>query len=437
MRDQLANFQQLHQQVLAELSEPRQAQAEAAWQHFAGFNFPKARHEAWKYTNVRPLFTASYNLAPTADTSATAHASADISGAIRISFVDGQLLDSSTDALKQAGGLLCKNADLPQEFEPYFADVRAFNLGEDASFAYLNQAMAKEQYCLYLPRGCKDLLIHLDFIASIHANESYHAPDLLVFVDDEASATLVESYASDADAVNYFVNPLFRCMLARHAKLSRIKLIQDSLEARHVSNSIVNLADHATYNSFHAMLGGKLVRDDITVNLVAKHADANLSGVYLGAGKQHLDSHCLVDHLNTHGTSKQFYRGILTGQARAVFDSKVWVGEGAIKSSSQQTNNNLLLSKTAEVDTKPELQIYNDDVACAHGATIGELDHEQLFYLISRGLDEQSARHMLTSAFACAVVREIEHEAVQQWMLRVVEDHLQDIILMEHADDRG
>ena len=250
---------------------------------------------------------------------------------------------------------------------------------------------------------------------------------------ENARATIVESYTATTtvESLNYFVNPLVRCQLEANSHCEHIKLINDAASARHVANKLVQVGFGATYKSFHAMLGGKLVRDDLTVNLAAAHATVSLAGLYLGAGKQHLDSHCLVDHQATHGTSEQFYRGILTDHARGVFDSKAWVAEGAVKSKTQQTNNNLLLSEHAEVDTKPELQIYNDDVACAHGATIGELDHAQLFYLLSRGLPEVAARHLLTSAFVAEVVRYIEHETVKTWMLNLIDEHLDQVILAE------
>ena len=197
------------------------------------------------------------------------------------------------------------------------------------------------------------------------------------------------------------------------------KLQRESLSAFHISTLQATIGRSATFSSNSISLGGALVRNDANATLFAG-SDATLNGLYIVNGTQHVDNHTLIDHTMPHGASHEIYKGILDGKAHAVFNGKIIVRKDAQKTDSKQTNKNLVLSDGAVVDTKPELQIFADDVRCTHGATIGQLDAESLFYLQSRGIGKRQARSLLTYAFAQDVVDRIKVQSLRDSLERVL-----------------
>jgi Fe-S cluster assembly protein SufD len=234
-----------------------------------------------------------------------------------------------------------------------------------------------------------------------------------------AQAKVIESYGA-AGAAAGFTNAVTTVGLADGASLEHYKLQEESEKAFHVARLDVRQARDSRFTSHSVSLGGELTRNDIGAALEAEGAECTLNGLYMVDGRQHVDFHTSVEHTQPRGTSREFYKGILGGRARGVFNGRIHVHPGAQKTDSQQSNQNLLLSRDAEVDTKPELEIYADDVKCSHGATVGQLDPDMLFYLRSRGIDPDAARGLLTYGFAQDVIERMSLDAVRGRLERLI-----------------
>ena len=237
-----------------------------------------------------------------------------------------------------------------------------------------------------------------------------HFPHLLVIAEAGSKATIVETYASPAKS---FTNAAIQIVVEDNANLTHYRVQKESPEAFHYGVTEVSIGRGGAYNSTSINLGGALSRHDIDVKFTAEAGEAWVDGLYMMNGSQHADTHSIIDHQVPNCTSHQNYKGVLNDRARAVFNGKVFVRENAHGTDAQQSNKNLLLSNEARVDTKPQLEIFNDDVKCSHGATVGQLEEEELFYLLTRGLPENLARNLLTYGFAEEIINKIGIESIK------------------------
>jgi Fe-S cluster assembly protein SufD len=224
---------------------------------------------------------------------------------------------------------------------------------------------------------------------------------------------VVETFASLGDGPG-LTNAVAEFIVRDGAVVEHYRVQSESSRAAHVGATDVAVGEDASYTSVAVAFGAKLARHDLRVRLAGRHAQCRIDGLYVVEGKQHCDNHTLIDHVVPECASSQLYKGVLDGSSRAVFNGKVIVRPAAQKTDAHQTNKNLLLSPDARVDTKPELEIFADDVACTHGATVGALDDEERFYLASRGLDDETARGLLTYGFAEEIVAEIKTESLRR-----------------------
>lgn len=373
---------------------------------FAEAGIPTRRDEEWKYTSLAALEKADFTSRPNGWERPVARAEIDALAfegleGHRIVFVDGRHAPSLSRrgrlppgvTLAVLGDML---ADAPAALEPFFAPAPGATV-----FSDLNTAFMSDGLYLHLARGAVLAKpVHLIFIATA-AGRAVH-PRNLVVAAPGAQATIIEHYAG-GDAA-YFTNAVTHIVAAEGAAIEHYRMQQEGPQALHVGAVHASQARASRLISRSIALGAALARTDITTSFDAEGCEADLDGLYVVGGRQHVDHHTRIDHAQPHGTSREHYRGVLDGTSRAVFNGKVIVHAGAQKTDAQQANHNLLLSRGAEVDTKPQLEIYADDVKCAHGATVGQLDAGQLFYLRSRGIDEAAARGLLTQAFARAVL---------------------------------
>ena len=386
----------------------------AALERFAQSGWPTMRDEDWKYTNVADIEQNAFHALPFQEMHGDAAAAL---GAL----VDGLALNGGAGhllvflnghhapALSAPGHLpagvtlasLAATLDkTPEALEPYLA-----NDDRQTVFGALNTAFMADGAYLHLPRGTVvDAPIHLLFIATQEG--AAITPRNVIVADEGTHATVIEHYAG-TDGVIYFTNAVTQIFAATNAGIEHYKLQQEALQAFHVAGIHALQAKDSRLTSHSITLGAALTRSDITTAFAATGCEATLDGLYLVGGRQHVDNHTRIDHLEPNGTSHESYRGVLDGHSRAVFNGKVIVYPGAQKTQAYQANHNLLLSRDAEVDTKPQLEIYADDVKCTHGATIGQIDESQLFYLRSRGVEETMARGLLVHAFAQDVIERI------------------------------
>jgi Fe-S cluster assembly protein SufD len=237
-------------------------------------------------------------------------------------------------------------------------------------------------------------------------------PRVLVVAEENSSATIIESYAGLDNGV-YFTNAVVEAVLKDGARLVHYRVQNESSKAFHVTTTGAHLGRHSSFDTTNIALGARLSRHNLSVVMDHEGAECWVDGLYLVGGEQHTDTHSVIDHKQPHCTSHQLYKGILDGKSRAVFNGKVFVRHGALGTDANQTNKNLLLSSDAQVDTKPQLEILADDVKCAHGAAIGQLDEDELFYLASRGIHLELARNLLTYGFAEEVIAKIRIESIQ------------------------
>ncbi len=398
-----------------------------ALDRFAALGFPTPRHEDWKYTNVRPIEKQAFR--PTGKV-CLGLVPDDIEAYLfqnlpchRLVFVNGHFAPELSRPGKLSEGLtvgsLAKSLlRTPNSLESHLARYA------DASangFEALNTAFMGDGAYVYLAAGkVIEDPIHLLFLSTQQEEPVFSQPRNLVVAGDNAQAVLIETYASLGDSA-HFTNALTEVALGQNATLEHYKLQQESLKAYHIATLQVHQERDSRFTSHAVSFGARLARHNINVVLDAEGTECTLNGLYMVDGRQHVDFHTKIDHAKPHGTSHEFYKGILNGHARGVFNGRIYVHPDAQKTDAEQSNKNLLLSKDAEVDTKPQLEIYADDVKCSHGATVGQLDDTMLFYLRSRGIDEATARGLLTYGFA--------HDIVERMALAPIRARLEEILV--------
>jgi Fe-S cluster assembly protein SufD len=285
----------------------------------------------------------------------------------------------------------------------------------ESGFTALNTALFSSGAFVFIPAGVSVAApIHLQFISdSSHGAASASFPRVLVVAEENSSATIVESYASPGESV-YLTNAIVDVQLGAGAHLQHFKVQRESPSSYHVASTNAELGANASYDATAINLGAALSRHTIDIMMDHEGAECWVDGLYMVDGNQHTDTHSMIDHRQPHCTSHQLYKGILDGKSRAVFNGKVFVRHGAQLTNAQQTNKNLLLSNEAQVDTKPQLEIFADDVKCAHGAAIGQLEEDELFYLESRGIRPELARNLLTYGFAEEVIEKIKIPSIKR-----------------------
>ncbi len=339
-----------------------QALRDAAFERFTQLGFPTTHNEEWRFTNTAPIARVNWQLARAA----------------------GQ--------------------PIPEEARQHLAKH-----APETPFAILNTAFLDRIHFIEVPRGVvRQEPIEIVYDAG-DAQQSVTHPRTLIVVGAHAHCTIVETYRGTG---KYFTNAVTEIVAGDGAVIDHYKVQQESGEAFHIAALQATLGRSANFSSHSISLGGALVRNDAGATL-SEGTEATLNGLYIANGSQHIDNHTVLDHAKPHGASHEIYKGILDGRATAVFNGRIIVRKDAQKTDSKQTNKNLVLSDNATINTKPELQIHADDVRCTHGATIGQLDAEAMFYLRSRGIPKREARGLLTYAFAQDIVDRIKVQSLR------------------------
>lgn len=387
---------------------------------FAARGFPGPREEAWRHTNVAPIARTSFALPGPGRTIPTERLSRlDFGGAFtgwEIVFVDGrfshELSTPSGAEGVRIGSLADALRDEPERLRPHLA--RLAPPDETDPFRGLNAALLEDGGFVELSPGVAPTApIHLIFFSTGEAGRpTVTHPRTLVVAGRGSHTTVVETYAGSAGGA-YFTNAVTEIVVEAGARVDHYKLQRESEGAFHVSTLAVELGRDATFSDHSVCIGGALVRQHVEARFAGQGGDCALFGLFVGDGAQHHDTHTLVDHAVPHCTSRELYKGILGGRARGVFHGKVLVRQDAQKTNAYQANHNLLLSKEALVNSTPALEIHADDVKCKHGSTTGQIDPHALFYLRSRGIDEEAARSLLTYAFASELVSRITVQPVR------------------------
>ncbi len=391
----------------------------AAMSCFSEMGFPTVRDEEWKYTNVAPIANIPFQPAPLESRrlapDGVERFSSGMIEAIRVVFVDGYYSPELSSLRRlpqgvQVGSLaaaLHGEAGWVQLHLARYADYRQH------AFVALNTALMRDGAFVYVPEGrIVAEPIHLLFISTGGKEATVSHPRNLMVIGKGGQATIVESYVALEKKV-YFTNAVTELVVGENAVVEHYKLQQESAEAFHIATLQVCLDRNGRCSSHSIALGGALVRNEVNAVLDGEGGECALNGFYMVSGEQHVDNHTRIDHVKPHCTSRELYKGVLDGRSKGVFNGKIYVHKAAQKTDAKQTNNNLLLSRDALIDTKPQLEIYNNDVKCAHGSTIGQLDQDSIFYLRSRGISAEAARSLLTYAFASDVISRIRIEPMR------------------------
>jgi Fe-S cluster assembly protein SufD len=391
---------------------------------FNELGFPTTRHEEWKYTNVSPVKKTPFKMSTSASLE-NAPSSDQIGrfdlGEFRCAtavFIDGYFSDdlSSLGELPSA----VKVCSTHEAFESGDGTLQK-NLGkhasfEDHTFVALNTAFMQDGLVIDVPAGTVvETPIRLLFLSTGSDDPLMSHPRNLVTVGENAQVCVVEDFAALNDTGDqlYFNNSVTEICVARHANVNHYKLERESLGAFHIASMAVHQEEQSVFTSHNISFGGRLVRNDIVAHLDGEHIESTLNGLVIGTGDQHIDNHTRILHAKPHCNSWEVYKGIFCNKAHGVFNGKIYVAQDAQKTDAKQTNQTLLLSDTASINAKPELEIYADDVRCTHGATIGQLDTDALFYLRTRGINRETALHLLVYAFASDVLTSIRQDTLR------------------------
>ena len=392
---------------------------QCAFQRFEALGFPTTKNEDWHFTSVAPIVEAAYP--PRANPGGDVKA-ADLTpftfGATdwpTIVFVNGVFSPalSSLDALPEGVTVY----DMASAFrrgdplvEKYVSRFAAYELN---TFTALNSAFVSDGAVVRIAKEFEiDRPIHVLFVSDAIAAKTQTNPRTLVVAERHSKATVVESYVSTGEA-SYFTNAVTEVLLEDGANLSHIKIQRESPRAFHVGTIEAEQKRDSHYQSFSFATGAQLSRTNIYTTLDGEGAGATLNGLYMLDGEQHCDHQTKIEHAQPNCFSRELYKGVLDGASHGVFNGKVFVDPIAQKTDGKQTNKVLLLSERAQVDTKPQLEIFADDVKCTHGATVGRVDENAAFYMKSRGINRDLTRRLLTYAFAAEVLETIEVERVR------------------------
>ncbi len=392
-----------------------------AFDYFQRMGWPidEKRDEVWKYTDVKPIARASFRLPDAPGATLTDEEVMRLlpfdEGMSRVVFIDGHYAPEASRIEQPDHAAVRRLKEAIQQDESFvhghFARYSAPH--HDASVA-LNTTFFRDGVFIYTDRPLS-APVHVVYVTSEHADPVVTYPRTLVVAGTNAEVTLIESYVS-LGTRNHFTDPVTEIALGEGSHVTHYRLLLENTDSYSIGHVRPCLGPDSTYKSVVYEAGSGLMRLDLEVLIEGPGAYADLRGLYLTRGKQHLDNLVSIDHAKPHGKSRLYYKGILDDESRAVFGGTVYVQPGADKTDAYQEDKNLLLSDRAEADSKPSLEIYADDVKCGHGATAGAVADEAIFYLRSRGIDEQTASRLLIKGFASEILDEVGIEALRVFL---------------------
>jgi Fe-S cluster assembly protein SufD len=401
---------------------------EDAFARFCQVGFPTTHDEDWRFTNVSAIAKTPFRLASNAGQIDKNQLEAWLLpvAACQLVFVDGHFSRELSSLGNFVEGLHVSSlaeelSTNPSALEPHLG--RYLNTERDA-FAALNTAFAADGAFVHIRKGTVlEQPIHLLFVSTTADQPIMMHPRNLIVAEEQSQIAVVEDYVSLGSSVA-FCNTATELVAAESAVVSHYMLEREDTQTFNVSTLRLQQGRSSNVATHSVLLGGGLVRNNVHPVLAGEGAECLINGLFIGVGSQHLDNYMLVEHASPHCDSRQFYNGILDGRSHGVFHGRIIVHKDAQKTDAKQTNRNLLLSDDAQIDTKPQLEIYADDVKCTHGATIGQIDESALFYLRSRGIDEASARKLLLLAFANECLDRMKEDGVRDYLRELINRHL-------------
>ncbi|HZR32278.1 MAG TPA: Fe-S cluster assembly protein SufD [Terriglobales bacterium] len=399
---------------------------EDAFSRFAEVGFPTTHDEDWRFTSVAAIANTAFQLPAAGKAKVSAHELEPYrftASACQLVFVNGRyapelsVLGVLPKGVK-VGSLAEQITNNASAIEPHLG--RYLNTQRDA-FCALNTAFIEDGAYLHIARGAVlENPIYLLFVSVGSDTPLMTHPRNLIIAEENSQAAIIEDYISLGSGEPAFSNTATELVAGDDSVVSHYMLEREHAQAFNISTLRIQQGRSTSVASHSVLLGGRLVRNNVHPVLAGEGADCLINGLFIGNGRQHMDNYMLVEHASPHCGSRQFYNGILDGHSRGVFHGRIIVHKDAQKTDAKQTNRNLLLSDNAQIDTKPQLEIYADDVKCTHGATIGQIEENALFYLRSRGMDEGSARRLLLYAFASECLDRMKPEALRAHLEQLI-----------------
>ena len=407
----------------------QQTQTSPAWldkirkeslMRFFDFGIPTVRDEEWKYTNLSSLLQHHYLIAGQEGFKPTPEFNryCDPEG-INIVFINGIFSKELSNLKNDIKGLKIQTfqealAENPKNLQTLF---EKYSSGQETTFISLNKALTKDGILIEVDKNAIiEKMIHVLHLANVSQGPGVFAPRTLVSLGKSSEATLLESHMDFSDHAVYFTDALTDIFIDENATLHYCKAQTESLKSFHIGQTRVWQERSSNFEGFSLMTGGAITRNNLDISLNGEGASALLNGLYCANGTQLVDNHTAVDHRTPNCTSNQYYKGILNGSSRGVFNGKIFVRPIAQKTNSYQLNKNLLLGQDALANTKPQLEIFADDVKCTHGATIGQLNEDELFYLQTRCISKREAIRMLSKAFIDDIIETIKNPSIRAKM---------------------
>jgi Fe-S cluster assembly protein SufD len=387
------------EQAVADFEELRRA----ASARFRELGYPSTHDEDWKFTNLAPLTRISFGNAGPGDFERAQELLRSAPDGPRLVFVNGRFAPALSNANEYA------TADLTraENHVARYADYRRH------SFVALNTASFEDGALVEIPRGAVvEDPIHLIYVSTDSGRPHATHPRSLIVAGEGSQASIGEVYLGDGQ---YFTNAVTEVAAGAESSIEHCKIQQESADAFHIATIQIEQERGSVFRSQSFAFGGRLARTEINP-VLEQGSECTLDGLYIVRDGQHVDTRTSIDHAKPHASSRELYKGILDGRASAVFNGKIIVRKDAQKTDAKQTNKNLMLSEDATINTKPQLEIFADDVRCTHGATVGQIDAEAMFYLRSRGVGVGAARKMLIDAFAGEIVDRVKSAALREYL---------------------
>jgi Fe-S cluster assembly protein SufD len=432
----LSDFDELERRLNGGTQQPVHALRREAIKRFGAVGFPTTRDEEWRYTSVAPITRTAFAPVPGLPAAVPEpgeldpYLYRDLAGP-QLVFLDGHFCQSLSTLHELPGGAVARDLGwaLAERADLIRAHLARHAEFQQQPFTALNTAFLEDGAFIHIPRNAVvEDPIQVLFISTAPEQPTVVHPRLLVIAEENSQVTLVESYAALHDD-RYLTNAVGEIVVGSGANVDHYRVQQESGAAFHVSDLQIREARDACVCSTCITLSGSLTRNHVHAALCGEGIDSTLNGLYLTDHAQHVDNHTLIEHCEPHCSSHEYYKGVLDGKSTGVFRGQILVHQKAQKTDAYQSNRNLLLSADADINTKPQLEIHADDVKCSHGATIGRLDQDAIFYLRSRGIGLAEAQRVLTRSFAGEIIDRVKVEPLRQHLAALVAERLSRISL--------
>jgi Fe-S cluster assembly protein SufD len=390
--------------------------------------FPTIKNEEWKYSNVKPILELDFNHLSSDETvtdEALRHLIISKENNLLV-FINGHFSPSNSLILDQHPGLILGNLAAQDRFENGLVAQHfgKYATTEQEIFTALNTSYVSDGAFIFVPSGCHlTRPVQLLFVTTA-LGISVVQPRVLIVAEKGAVLSVIESY-QNLDASNTFTNAVTEIVCGENAQVSHAKIQLENNASFHIGTTNIHQQRTSVFNSHVFTFDGGFVRNNLTVALDAEGVTTHLFGLYLPKQEQHVDNHTLVDHKKPHCNSNEIYKGIIDEQASGVFNGKIFVREDAQKTNAFQSNKNILLSDFARMNSKPQLEIFADDVKCSHGSTTGQFDEDALFYMRARGIGEEQAKNLLMHAFASEIIESVQDNSLKTYLYELLSSRLE------------